>query len=134
MNRSCVGPFQECVGRCKFRGLPHNGVNSTPNSTAGRSPMSAQAMSDLLRERKEELRRQAHASRQALSNKDKLSQIICRKFAELPEYAAAGTVMFYVDVRAEVRTRHYLPAVLAHGKRIVIPYCVEGALELFHLE
>lgn len=96
--------------------------------------MPAETMIESLRERKEELRKQAHANRQALANKDVLSQIICRKFAELPEYAAAGTVMFYVDVRAEVRTRQYLPTALQHGKRIVVPYCVDGELELFRLE
>jgi 5-formyltetrahydrofolate cyclo-ligase len=96
--------------------------------------MSEETLSDSQRDRKEALRRQAHANRQAQENKDELSQIICRKFAELPEYAAARTVMFYVDVRAEVRTRHYLPTALEHGKRIVVPYCVEGELELFHLE
>lgn len=96
--------------------------------------MPAETMIESLRERKEELRKQAHANRQALANKDVLSQIICRKFAELPEYAAAGTVMFYVDVRAEVRTRQYLPTALQHGKRIVVPYCVDGELELFHLQ
>ena len=42
--------------------------------------------------------------------------------------------MYYVDVRDEVRTRHALPAALASGKRIVVPYCKEGELELFHLE
>jgi 5-formyltetrahydrofolate cyclo-ligase len=96
--------------------------------------MPTETMSESLREKKEELRRQAHANRQALPNKDELSQIICGKFAVLPEYAAAGTVMFYVDVRAEVRTRHYLPTALTHGKRIVVPYCVDGELELFHLQ
>ena len=67
-------------------------------------------------------------------NKDELSQAICEKFAALPEYAAASTVMFYIDVRTEVRTRHYLPQLLASGKRIVVPYCVDGELELFLLE
>ncbi len=99
-----------------------------------KDPMSGDTLSDSQRDRKETLRRQAHANRQAQENKDELSQTICRKFAELPEYAAAKTVMFYVDVRAEVRTRHYLPTALEHNKRIVVPYCVEGELELFHLE
>lgn len=85
-------------------------------------------------EQKQQIRRQAHANRAALSDKDSLSQAICAKFADLPEYAAAGTVMFYVDARSEVRTRHFLPAALVHGKRIVVPYCVEDVLELFHLE
>ncbi len=42
--------------------------------------------------------------------------------------------MFYVDVRDEVRTRQALPTALASGKRIVVPYCLDGELELFHLE
>ncbi len=53
---------------------------------------------------------------------------------QLPEYQRAKTVMFYVDVRTEVRTRQALPEALASGKRVVIPYCVDGELELFHLE
>ena len=52
----------------------------------------------------------------------------------LPEYQSAETVMFYIDVRAEVRTRHDLQAALDSGKKIVVPYCVDGELELFHLE
>jgi 5-formyltetrahydrofolate cyclo-ligase len=42
--------------------------------------------------------------------------------------------MYYVDVRSEVRTRHYLPTALTQDKRVVVPYCVNGELELFHLQ
>lgn len=83
--------------------------------------------------RKKALREQAHANRNAQSDKDPLSQLICQKLIDLPEYQAARTVLYYVDVRSEVRTRHYLPTALTHGKTIVVPYCVEGELELFHL-
>ena len=83
---------------------------------------------------KQQIREQAHANRKALENKDELSRTICEKFAALPDYQAARTVLFYLDVRAEVRTRHYLPTALTHGKKIVVPYCVDGLLELFHLE
>lgn len=83
---------------------------------------------------KQSLREQAHANRRAQENKEALSRQICEKFAALPEYAAARTVMLYVDVRTEVRTRQFLPVALTHGKRIVVPYCIEGQLELFHLE
>jgi 5-formyltetrahydrofolate cyclo-ligase len=89
---------------------------------------------DELQARKKELREAAHAARNALPNKDELSQTICEKFVALPEYAAARTVMYYVDVRSEVRTRNYLSTALTHGKRIVVPYCVDGELELFLLE
>jgi 5-formyltetrahydrofolate cyclo-ligase len=85
------------------------------------------------REIKKQIREQAHANRRDQQDKDVHSQTICDKFVALPEYAAAGTVMYYVDVRTEVRTRQALPAALATGKRIVIPYCVDGELELFHL-
>jgi 5-formyltetrahydrofolate cyclo-ligase len=85
-------------------------------------------------QRKQELREQAHANRKAQPDKKELSRAICTQFASLPEYAAAKTVMFYVDVRTEVRTREYLPTALSHDKRIVVPYCVDGELELFLLE
>lgn len=83
---------------------------------------------------KSDIRQRAHANRRAQENKDELSRAICQKFLQLPEYAAARTVMFYIDVRTEVRTRYDLPGALDSGKRIVVPYCVEGELELFHLE
>lgn len=86
-----------------------------------------------LSERKKAIREQAHANRRAQVDKDGVSQQIMRRFMDLPEYAAARTVMFYVDVRAEVRTRHAFPEALLSDKRIVVPYCVDGELELFHL-
>jgi 5-formyltetrahydrofolate cyclo-ligase len=84
-------------------------------------------------QRKKSIREQAHANRNALPDKDELSRIICDRLVTLPEYQHARTVMYYVDVRSEVRTRHYLPTALRHDKRIVVPYCVEGELELFLL-
>jgi 5-formyltetrahydrofolate cyclo-ligase len=86
-------------------------------------------------EMKKQIREQAHANRNAQENKDELSREIVRKFLALPEYRRARTVLFYLDVRSEVRTRHSLDDALASGKKIVVPYCVEGELlELFHLE
>jgi 5-formyltetrahydrofolate cyclo-ligase len=85
-------------------------------------------------EQKKVIREQAHANRNAQVDKDDLSKIICDRFMALPDYAAAKTVMFYIDVRAEVRTRHSLPAALASGKTIVVPWCNDkGELELFRL-
>jgi 5-formyltetrahydrofolate cyclo-ligase len=87
-----------------------------------------------LKNRKAEIRQQAHANRNQQQNKDELSRQICTTFMALPEYAAARTVMFYVDVRSEVRTRNSLPDALTSGKRIVVPYCVNNELELFLLK
>ena len=90
---------------------------------------------ETMRDRKKKLREQAHANRNAQENKDGLSQVICEKFSALPEYGRARTVMYYIDVRSEVRTRHALPTVLTQGKKIVVPWCnAQGELELFHLE
>lgn len=92
-------------------------------------------MSAEMIERKKALREQAHAARNAQPDKDAVSERICAAFVALPEHAAAKTVMWYIDVRSEVRTRQHLPAALASGKKIVVPYCIEGeVLELFHLE
>lgn len=86
-------------------------------------------------DRKKEIREQAHARRNAQENKDALSRAICETFVALPAYAAAKTVLFYVDVRSEVRTRDYLATALTHGKTIVVPWCNDqGQLELFRLE
>lgn len=90
---------------------------------------------DNMQQRKKKLREQAHANRNAQENKDALSQAICAKFVALPEYGRAKTVMYYIDVRSEVRTRHDLPNALTKGKKVVVPWCNQaGELELFHLE
>jgi len=89
---------------------------------------------DDLQALKRHLRLQAHAKRRKQPDKDRLSREICRKLATLPEYRSAATVMFYLDIRTEVRTRPFLPAVGEQGKRIVVPYCVEGQIELFRME
>ncbi len=85
---------------------------------------------------KEFIRKMARANRVAQKNKDALSLDICKKFTELPSYAAAKTVMWYVDAGSEVRTRHTLPEALTHGYRVVVPWCVveTNELELFWLE
>lgn len=90
-------------------------------------------MHEDLHELKKSIRERAHAARNALTDKDELSRVICERLVALPEYQAAGTVMYYVDVRSEVRTRHYLRTALGHGKRIVVPYCVADELETFLL-
>ena len=116
-----------------------NFSNSGQIATIGGNPqggfsVSTQPMTDW-QERKAAIREQAHEARRAQENKDELSQTICEKFAALPEFASAKTVMFYVDVRTEVRTRHFLPQALTLGKQSVVPWCnAEGELELFHLE
>ena len=88
-----------------------------------------------LAELKTQIRKQAHENRRNQVNKDEISETIVAKFMSLPEFERAETVLFYVDVRAEVRTRHAFLAALATGKKIIIPWCnKDGELELFHME
>lgn len=88
-----------------------------------------------LAELKTQIRKQAHENRRNQENKDEISETIVAKFMSLTEFERAGTVLFYVDVRAEVRTRHAFQAALATGKKIIVPWCNEdGELELFHME
>lgn len=87
---------------------------------------------------KADLRRLAYDARNAQENKDDVSRVIVERFVALPEYAAAKTVMWYLDVRSEVRTRHQIGDALTSGKRIIVPYCTvdeQGAnkLGLWHL-
>lgn len=85
-------------------------------------------------ELKQRIREQAHTNRNNQERKDELSREIVARCMALAEYQQAKTVLFYLDVRSEVRTRNDLSAALASGKKIVVPYCVDGELELFHLE
>jgi 5-formyltetrahydrofolate cyclo-ligase len=78
---------------------------------------------DELLELKSQLRRKAYDARNAQPNKDEVSSLAMAKLVELPEYRQAQTVLWYLDCRSELRTRHALPAALNSDKRIVVPYC-----------
>ncbi|MDH3638568.1 MAG: 5-formyltetrahydrofolate cyclo-ligase [Gammaproteobacteria bacterium] len=78
---------------------------------------------EALMERKSQMRRQAYDARKAQPDKDEVSKRAIEKFIALPEYQDAGTAMWYIDCRSELRTKHALPDALKSGKRIAVPYC-----------
>lgn len=82
---------------------------------------------------KKAIRAQAHAARAAQPDKDETSRLILAQAMQLPEYQMAKWVLFYVDVRDEVRTSRAIRRALQSPKQVVIPYCVEDQLQLFHL-
>jgi 5-formyltetrahydrofolate cyclo-ligase len=95
-------------------------------------------MIDALQESKAKLRRAAYDARNAQPHKDDVSRTIVERFIGLTEYAAARTVMWYLDVRSEVRTRYHVGDALQSSKKIVVPYStVDGRgankLGLWHL-
>jgi 5-formyltetrahydrofolate cyclo-ligase len=69
------------------------------------------------------MRRAAYDARNSQPDKDRVSQIAVATLLQLPDYQAAQTVLWYLDCRSELRTRHVLPEALASTKRIIVPYC-----------
>jgi 5-formyltetrahydrofolate cyclo-ligase len=69
------------------------------------------------------MRRAAYDARNAQPDKDRISEIAVATLMQLPEYQAAQTILWYIDCRSELRTKHALPAALGSGKQIIIPYC-----------
>jgi 5-formyltetrahydrofolate cyclo-ligase len=69
------------------------------------------------------MRRAAYDARNAQPDKEVASEQAIARLLALPAYQAARTAMWYIDCRSELRTRQALPAALASGKRIVVPYC-----------
>jgi 5-formyltetrahydrofolate cyclo-ligase len=72
---------------------------------------------------KAQMRRAAYDARNAQPDKDRISEIAVDRLVGSAEYQAAKTVLWYIDCRSELRTKQALPAALASGKRIVVPYC-----------
>ena len=83
---------------------------------------------------KARLRQQARENLAAVENADELSAQILSRILLLDEYHRADTVLFYVDVRHEVRTRPALHLEFHSSKVIAVPWCNGDELELFHLE
>jgi 5-formyltetrahydrofolate cyclo-ligase len=89
--------------------------------------------SSSLSDQKRLLRAEALSRREAQPDKDAVSRRIIERLVSLPVYQSASAVLFYVDVRSEVRTRWFFPEVLKAGKGLIVPYCVGAELELFRL-
>ncbi len=86
-----------------------------------------------MQDQKRRLRAEMLSRRDAQADKDAVSRRILERVFSLPAYQAARTVLFYVDVRSEVRTRSGLSEALEAGKRLAVPFCAGRELELFWL-
>ena len=83
--------------------------------------------SDPLTSLKQTQRRRGYAARKSQPQKDAQSRLAISRLIQLDVYTTAGTVLWYVDCRTELRTQWFLPTALASGKRIVVPYCTVDA-------
>jgi 5-formyltetrahydrofolate cyclo-ligase len=79
-------------------------------------------MTELL-DPKATMRRAAYDARNVQPDKDPISETAVATLMQLPEYQAAKTILWYIDCRSELRTKHALPAALESGKQIIVPYC-----------
>ena len=91
-------------------------------------------------EQKKAMRREAYDRRKAQVDKEEVSARAVARFMDLPEYAAAETVMWYIDCKSETRTKTQLVEEVNKGdKKIIVPYCTEdehgeNKLGLWHME
>lgn len=76
-----------------------------------------------LKKDKTEQRRLGYAARKIQPDRCQASEAICARFLAMAEYRRAGTVMWYLNCRDEVKTRQALTTQLGCSKRFVIPFC-----------
>ena len=88
----------------------------------------------LIAQNKKSLRKKALKLRAEQQNKEELSTKIFKKVYNLKEFLEAQTILAYIDIKSEVRTKKELDFMLSIGKKIVVPYVSSNSLELFHLE
>ncbi|MGV3608281.1 MAG: 5-formyltetrahydrofolate cyclo-ligase [Planctomycetaceae bacterium] len=87
---------------------------------------------------KAELRQQMKQLRREQPHKDEVSAAALRRILEMPAYKHSLTILWYLDVRDELRTRNWL---LSEGltqaksanQTIAIPWCDGSELKLFKL-
>ena len=85
-------------------------------------------------EAKHQIRTGARRLRRELPDKERRSRKIAAALHGLPEYVDAKTVMFYIDLGSEVRTRPLIEEALRQGRCVVVPYCQGDEMGLFRLE
>jgi len=94
--------------------------------------MSNLANEDLPRQR-QQIRDEALRRRNQIADGESLSLRVFDRLTAQPEFLRAHTILMYLDVRSEVRTRWYLPTLWAEGRRVVVPSCQAEGLALFHI-
>lgn len=88
-------------------------------------------------EKKQALRRKVRTMERILPQtyRDSAAAAICRRVAELPEYAAAHTIFAYVGTAREIDTMALLRRILDEGKTLVLPRCgAEHTMALCRVE
>ena len=82
---------------------------------------------------KRELRRAAAVARDAVRNRAEAAAGACGHLSALASYRAAATVLWYVNMPAELATVRAIEAALGEGKQVVVPWCDGEELGLWRL-
>lgn len=81
---------------------------------------------------KKELRARMKELRRDMAPEEKAAKdaAILRRVTALPEYQKASLVLTYVSTAIEVDTHALIAQAIADGKRVAVPYCVPGKVEM----
>lgn len=82
---------------------------------------------------KSRLRSRLKRLRREQTDKDQLSDQIFSRLTTINEFLQAKTILFYIDVRDEVRTQQFIRQRLKHSLKVVVPYCDKDDLRLVEL-
>lgn len=89
----------------------------------------------LNRSEKATLRKRLKMLRRQLPDHDLQSSRVVQQIQQLSAYQAARAVLYYIDVRDEVRIRQLVQAELETANRqVVVPFCNRGSLSLVVLK
>ena len=83
-----------------------------------------------IRQEKKRIRRQVFEKEKELTAlyKENADKEIRRRILEMPQYRDAETVFCFVSMKNEIQTRPLLEKVLADGKKLAVPLCVEKGI------
>ena len=88
-----------------------------------------------IKEIKSHIRDEYKAKRKEITEnmRKELDYQVCRRFLALNSYRYADTVLLYSPLKYEIDTSYILKDVLAKGKRVAYPRCIDGNRMVFHL-
>ena len=85
-----------------------------------------------IREVKKNLRSQFKAIRRSFAPEEQAAKdkTILKKVTSLKEYRSAPLILTYVSTAIEVDTRTLIKEALAAGKKVAVPWCVPGEIDM----
>ncbi|MCL2120157.1 MAG: 5-formyltetrahydrofolate cyclo-ligase [Planctomycetaceae bacterium] len=83
---------------------------------------------------KDEIRNMISIQKQDVSDTREISRQVIARLMSLLEMKSCSVIMSYVDFGKEVRTVPLIFELLNQEKRVVVPYCENGEIQLFRIK